>query len=195
MVLLSSVSLLSLNYQISSLVVAISSLKPLDTGRHVFTTPSTFCGRCYTETINWHYLAAHPPPQRSGVTPSVSRALFVWCCLTSAWEESTLPHLGQDVQRFLEELSWSVQKVATSQRDVIGSLRWRGKKMGRRGGPWVLRQRISLDPRCDRRDRDGTIFRAWRSRGVRLSKSCRQDQVLSFGTRAMETVIPALTLY
>lgn len=31
--------------------------------------------------------------QLCNVTPSVYWVLFVWCCLTSAWEESTLPLL------------------------------------------------------------------------------------------------------
>lgn len=63
-------------------------LSEATTCTHIHTHRS--CGRCCTITGNPCYLAVL---QICSVTPSVYWLLFVWCCLTSAWEEPTLPLL------------------------------------------------------------------------------------------------------
>lgn len=60
-----------------------------------------FYWRCYTITGNpviWPLLPCVSAQRRD--TPSVYWVLFVWCCLTSAWEESTLPLLRWYTQCF-----------------------------------------------------------------------------------------------
>ena len=147
---------------------------------------------------NWQptlFGRASPALQLGNMTPSVYWVLFVWCCLTSAREESTPPLLRWYVRNVLEELSRSVQEVAMSQGDVINRS---GEALS---GVTVCFYGVdrSLQLRCDRCDTCETEQYLAPRGQVELDSAepspPGQDQVLSLRMCAVGTLIPALTLY
>lgn len=124
------------------------------------------------ERHNWQPLlfgSASPTLQLNSVTPSVHWVLFIWCCLTSAWEEFTLALLRWSTQCF---------KGLPMNRGSKPEQYYRERGKGVKVVSVYISRAGSCLPRCDSRVR--TVLSTCGSGGVRLRQPFLRIRIRCF---------------